>query len=111
MVMFVAFGLLFVANVTEVAATSALPKAHGFRDPVWTALVLGGYAISIWLLAVVVKTLPVSTTYAVWSGVGTAAIALVGALWLNERLDWISVSALALIVVGVVVLNLHTVAH
>ena len=72
---------------------------------------LGGYAVSIWLLALVVRTLPVSTTYAVWSGVGTAAIALVGALWLNERLDWISVSALALIVVGVVVLNLHTVAH
>jgi small multidrug resistance pump len=73
--------------------------------------VTGGYAVSIWLLAVVVRTLPVSTTYAVWSGVGTAAIALVGALWLGERLDWISVSALALIVVGVVVLNLHTVAH
>jgi len=47
----------------------------------------------------------------VWSGVGTAAIALVGALWLGERLDWISVSALTFIVVGVVVLNLHTVAH
>ena len=109
--MFVAFGLLAVAIATEVAATSALPKAHGFRDPLWTALVLGGYAVSIWLLAVVVKTLPVSTTYAVWSGAGTAAIAVVGALWLDERLDWISVTALTLIIVGVVVLNLHTVAH
>ena len=69
---------------------------------------LGGYAVSIWLLAVVVRTLPVSTTYAVWSGVGTAAVAMVGALWLGERLDWISVSALSLIVVGVVVLNVHT---
>ena len=72
---------------------------------------LGGYAFSIWLLAVVVRTLPVSTTYAVWSGVGTAAVAMVGALWLGERLDWISVSALSLIVVGVVVLNVHTAAH
>ena len=109
--MFAAFGLLFVAILTEVAATSALPRAHGFRDPLWTVLVLGGYAFSIWLLAVVVRTLPVSTTYAVWSGVGTAAVAMVGALWLGERLDWISVSALSLIIVGVVVLNVHTAAH
>ena len=108
--MFAAFGLLFVAILTEVAATSALPRAQGFRDPVWTTLVLGGYAVSIWLLAIVVRYLPVSTTYAVWSGVGTAAVALVGALWLGERLDWLSVSALAMIIVGVVVLNLHA-AH
>jgi small multidrug resistance pump len=109
--MYAAFGLLFVAILTEVAATSALPRAHGFRDPLWTTLVLGGYAISIWLLAVVVRSLPVSTTYAVWSGVGTAAVAAVGALWLGEKLDWISVTALVMIVVGVVVLNLNTVAH
>ena len=109
--MYAAFGLLFVAILTEVAATSALPRTHGFRDPVWTVLVLSGYAISIWLLAVIVRTLPVSTTYAVWSGVGTAAVAMVGVLWLGERLDWISVSALTLIVVGVVVLNLHATVH
>jgi small multidrug resistance pump len=108
--MFAAFGLLMVAILTEVAATSALPRAQGFRDPVWTTLVLGGYAVSIWLLAIVVRYLPVSTTYAVWSGVGTAAVALVGALWLGEQLDWLSVSALAMIIVGVVVLNLHA-AH
>jgi small multidrug resistance pump len=108
--MYAAFGLLFVAILTEVAATSALPRAQGFRDPLWTTLVLGGYAISIWLLAVVVRTLPVSTTYAVWSGVGTAAVAIVGVLWLDEKLDWLGVVALSMIVVGVVVLNLR-VAH
>ena len=109
--MYAAFGLLLVAILTEVAATSALPQTHGFRDPLWTVLVLGGYAVSIWLRAVVVRTLPVSTTYAVWSGVGTAVVAMVGAFWLGERLDWISVSALTLIVVGVVVLNLHSAAR
>lgn len=105
--MYVAFGLLFVAILTEVAATSALPRAQGFRDPLWTTFVLGGYAVSIWLLAVVVRYLPVSTAYAVWSGVGTAAVAVVGVLWLDERLDWVSVLALAMIITGVVVLNLH----
>ncbi len=108
--MVVAYALLFVAILTEVAATSALPRAHGFRDPMWTTLVLAGYAVSIWLLAVVVRYLPVSVTYAVWSGVGTAAVAVVGVLWLGEKLDWLSVSALAMIVAGVVLLNLHA-AH
>jgi len=105
-----AWSLLGVAILTEVAATSALPRTHGFRDPAWTALVLGGYAISIWLLALVVRELPVSTTYAVWSGVGTAVVALVGVTWLGEKWDWVTVSALAMIVVGVVALNLHA-AH
>ena len=109
--MYAAFGLLLVAILTEVAATSALPRAEGFRDPLWTTLVLGGYAVSIWLLAVVVRTLPVSTTYAVWSGVGTAAVAFVGVLWLGEHFDWITGTALAMIVVGVVVLNLNMAAH
>lgn len=109
--MYAAFGLLFVAILTEVAATSALPRADGFRDPLWTTLVLCGYAVSIWLLAVVVRTLPVSTTYAVWSGVGTAAVAFVGVLWLGERFDWITGTALVLIIVGVVVLNLQVASH
>jgi small multidrug resistance pump len=99
--------LLLVAIATEVAATSALPRANGFRDPWWSALVIGGYAVSIFLLTVIVRYLPVSTTYAVWSGVGTAAIAVIGVLWLGESWDWLKALALAMIVVGVVVLNLH----
>ena len=102
----VAFGVLMVAILSEVAATAALPRAEGFRDPGWTVFVLGGYAVSIWLLAVVVKQMPVSVAYAVWSGVGTAAIAVVGAAFLGESWDPLKIAALAMIVVGVVVLNL-----
>jgi small multidrug resistance pump len=109
--MYTAFGLLLAAIATEVAATSALPRANGFRDPLWSGLVLFGYGVSIWLLAIVVRQLPVSTTYAVWAGLGTAMIAVVGAVWLGESWDWITVAALAMIVVGVVVLNLHGAAH
>ncbi len=99
--------LLVLAIAFEVAATSSLPRADGFRNPVWTALVLLGYAISIWLLAVVVRSIPVSVTYALWSGIGTAAVAVIGVMYLGERLDALKVVAIALIVVGVVVLNLH----
>ena len=108
--MFGASLLLLTAIATEVASTAALPRANGFRDPLWTVLVLGGYSFSIWLLTIVVRVMPVSTAYAVWSGVGTAAIAFIGALWLGESWDWVKASALVMIVVGVIVLNLR-VAH
>ncbi|HEX6246972.1 MAG TPA: multidrug efflux SMR transporter [Nocardioidaceae bacterium] len=99
--------LLLLAIAFEVAATSSLPRADGFRDPAWTAAVLVGYAISIWLLAIVVRSIPVSVTYALWSGIGTAAVAVIGVMYLGERLDVVKAVAIALIVVGVVVLNLH----
>jgi len=105
--MLAGFGLLLIAIVLEVLATSALPRTEGFRDPLWSVLVVGGYAVSIWLLALVVERLPVSTAYAVWSGLGTAAVAVIGALWLGESWDPVKVGALAMIVAGVVLLNLQ----
>jgi small multidrug resistance pump len=102
-----AMALLLVAIGIEVGATAALPHADGFRDPFWTTVVLLGYAVSIWLLAIVVRQVPVSVAYAIWSGLGTAAIAVVGVVALGEQWDLTKACALALIIVGVVVLNLH----
>lgn len=110
LVMFGAFVLLMLAIAAEVVSTASLPRADGFRHPGWTAFVLGGYALSIWLLALVVRVMPVSIAYAVWSGVGTAAIALIGATFLGERWDLLKAGALGMIIVGVVVLNVQT-AH
>jgi small multidrug resistance pump len=102
-----ALALLMVAIGIEVGATAALPRADGFHDPFWTAVVLVGYAVSIWLLALVVREVPVSVAYAIWAGLGTAAIAVVGVVVLGEHWDLTKVAALSLIIVGVVVLNLH----
>jgi small multidrug resistance pump len=105
--MVVAFTLLVLAIGIEVASTAALPRTDGFHDPAWAAVVVAGYATAIWLLSMVVQRLPVSVTYAVWSGTGTAAIAIVGAVFLGESFNLVKVAAIALIVVGVVVLNLQ----
>ncbi|MFC7363260.1 DMT family transporter [Nocardioides astragali] len=99
-------GLLLVAVAVEVAATSFMPRTNGFREPGWTALVLAGYAVSLALLALVVRTLPVSVAYAVWAGLGTAAVAVIGAVFLGEPMGMARVIAIAMIVAGVVVLNL-----
>ena len=98
--------ILLIAIVVEIAATALLPKAAGFTHPWWSAVVLGGYGVSIWLLAVVVRNMPVSMAYAVWSGLGTAAVAVVGYWWLGESMGWLKVSSIAMIVLGVVGLNL-----
>ena len=108
--MFSPFVVLLAAIGIEVGATSVLPRTRGFHDLPWSLLVLGGYAVSIWLLAVVTRQMSVSVAYAVWSGLGTAAIAAVGVVALGERVDLVKLSALALIILGVVVLNLHA-AH
>jgi small multidrug resistance pump len=104
--MTVSVGLLLVAITIEVAATSALGRTDGFRHPGWTPVVLAGYAISIGLLALVVRDIPVSVAYAVWSGVGTAVIAIIGATFLGEPMSLAKGTAIAMIATGVVVLNL-----
>ncbi len=99
--------LLTAAIGVEVASTAALPRTQGFRDPGWTVAVMAGYALSIWLLSVVIKDISVSVAYAVWSGLGTAGIVVIGVLFLGERVDAVKAAALVMIIVGVVVLNLH----
>jgi small multidrug resistance pump len=105
--MSVAALLLAVAIVIEVASTAALPRTAGFSDPMWSAVVLGGYAVSILLLARIVAQIPVSVTYAIWSGAGTALVAVVGVTVLGERLDALKTVALGCIVFGVVLLNVR----
>ena len=99
--------LLAVAIGVEVLATAALPRTHGFTDLKWTVLVIVGYAVAIGLLAVVVRHISVSVTYAVWSGAGTALVAIIGAVFLGEQLNAFKVVGIALIIAGVIALNLH----
>lgn len=103
----VALGLLVMAVAIEVASTAALPRTDGFRDPLWAVVVVAGYSMSIWLLALVVQRMPVSVTYAIWAGLGTAAIAVIGVVFLGESWNPVKVVAIAMIVVGVVALNLQ----
>ncbi|ONH23132.1 DMT family transporter [Pseudofrankia asymbiotica] len=104
--MYAAFALLIAAIGSEVAASALLPRADGFKDPLWSAVVLLGYGLSIWLLALVVRTMSVSVTYAIWAGIGTAAVAVVGVFFLGEAMSWAKAVSLALIIAGVIGLNL-----
>jgi small multidrug resistance pump len=97
--------LLSAAIGSEVAATLALKASDGLSRPVPATIVVVGYALSFWLLALVLKHLSVGTTYAVWSAVGTAAIALIGMLAYGETANALKLASLGLIVLGVIGLN------
>ncbi|TQL69750.1 small multidrug resistance pump [Nocardioides albertanoniae] len=98
--------LLVIAIAIEVVSTALLPRADGFRNIPWSATVLAGYGLSIWLLALVVERMPVSVAYAIWSGLGTALVAAIGVMFLGDHLSLAKAGFLAMIVVGVVGLNL-----
>ena len=106
-----AWAVLFVAIGIEVSASSALPRTDGFRNPGWSAVVVLGYVLSIFMLTVVVRELPVSVAYAVWAGLGTAGVAVVGMLVLGEAMTTLKAVALTMIVAGVALLNLSGAAH
>jgi len=103
--------LLAFAIFAEVAATIALRMSHGFTRPLAVAVVVAGYAVSFWLLALVLKQLPIGLTYAVWSAVGTALIAAFGIVDWGESATALKFASLGLIIMGVVGLNFTSSAH
>ncbi|MFD7285802.1 DMT family transporter [Streptomyces sp. NPDC059863] len=100
------YGLLAAAIAAEVAATSAMKYSEGFTR-LWPSLVtVLGYVIAFALLAQTLKTISIGTAYAIWAGVGTAAIAAIGMVFMNESIAPTKLIGIALVIAGVVVLNL-----
>jgi len=100
--------LLGVAIVAEVIATSALKASDGFSRLLPSLVVVGGYAIAFSALSFSLKTIPVGIAYAIWSGVGVVLISLVAWLLMGQQLDRAALGGMALIVMGVVVINLFS---
>ena len=97
--------LLSAAITAEVIATVSLKASDGFSKPIPSAITVVGYLISFWLLALVLKELSVGTTYAIWSAVGTAAVAVIGIAAYGESASLLKIASLGLIVLGVIGLN------
>jgi small multidrug resistance pump len=96
--------LLTGAIASEVAATTALKASDGFTRPAPAVIVVVGYGISFWLLALVLKDLPVGVVYAIWSAVGTVGVALLGLVLFGESMHPAKALGIALIVGGVALL-------
>ncbi|MFE7325257.1 DMT family transporter [Streptomyces sp. NPDC057565] len=100
------YGLLAAAIAAEVAGTTAMKYSEGFTR-LWPSLItVVGYLLAFSLLAQTLKTLSMGTAYAIWAGIGTAAVAGIGVLFMGESGNLVKVVGIALIIAGVVVLNL-----
>ncbi|HEV7651590.1 MAG TPA: multidrug efflux SMR transporter [Actinophytocola sp.] len=98
--------LLLLAIAFEVVATSLLKLSDGFSRLWPTVGCLAGYIAAFALLAVVVRHVPIGVAYAMWAGLGTAAIAAVGVVFLHESITLTKVAGVLLVIGGVVTLNL-----
>ena len=102
------FLILLLAILAEVAATSALKASENFTRLLPSIIVVTGYGVAFFCLSFTLKTLPLGVAYAIWSGVGTALVAMVGWLFYKQQLDLPAVLGIALIIAGTLVLNLFS---
>ena len=99
--LFLALGIVF-----EVLGTICMKFAEGFSRLVPSILVFIFYSLSLVSLIFVLKRIPVSVAYAIWAGLGTALIAVIGMFWLKEPFTLVKLVSILLIVIGIVGLEL-----
>ncbi|WP_296931849.1 SMR family transporter [uncultured Marinobacter sp.] len=99
---------LGIAIVAEVIATTGLKASDGFTRLWPSLLVVAGYAVAFYFLSITLKEIPVGLAYAIWAGLGIVLVALIGWLIYGQSLDAASVIGMALIICGVVVINVFS---
>jgi small multidrug resistance pump len=97
--------MLAGAIASEVTATSSMKLCAGFTRLGPSVVVVLGYGLSFWLLSRVVQRLELGLVYAVWCGVGMAAVATVGVLLYGESVTLLKLTGIALVALGVIVLS------
>jgi len=106
-----AWVLLSIAIAAEILGTLSLKASDGLSK-LWPSLgVLIGYALAFTLMAISLKKLDVGITYAIWSGVGIIGAAIGGVIFFDQQLSRITIIGMAIIIVGVVVMNLGGASH
>tara|TARA_B100001057_G_C22847995_1_gene949824 strand:+ start:236 stop:553 length:318 start_codon:yes stop_codon:yes gene_type:complete len=103
--MFKTYLILVGAIFCEVAGTMLLPVSQNFTRIIPTTLLAILYIIALFLLTFVVNKLPIAIVYATWSGLGIFTVAILGYLFFNQTLSWLSIFGLFLIVIGVILVN------
>lgn len=101
-----AWVILFIAGLLEMVWAILLKQSEGLTRPLPTAGFLISLLLSMFLLGQALKTLPVGSAYAVWTGIGAATTAIVGMVWLGESRDMLKLLSLLLLLAGILGLRL-----
>ena len=100
--------ILFFAGLFEVGWAVGLKYTDGFSKPLPTALTIAAMAVSLGLLGLAMKELPLGTAYAIWTGIGAVGVATLGVVLFSESASPARLGCIALIVAGVVGLKLFS---
>jgi small multidrug resistance pump len=102
------FIFLGLAIMFEIIATSALKKSEQFTQLIPSIITIAGYFAAFYFLSFAIRTIPVGIAYAIWSGVGIVLITIIGAIFFKQIPDLPAIIGLALIMIGVVVINVFS---
>lgn len=103
-----AFVYLALAIVAEVVGTTALKASEGFTRLWPSVTVVVGYGLAFYLLALVLRTIPVGIAYAIWAGLGIVLVTVAGVLLYGEKPDLPALLGIAMIIGGVAVIQLFS---
>jgi quaternary ammonium compound-resistance protein SugE len=99
---------LLIAGIFEVVWAIGIKYTNGFTKIYPTIITITGMIVSFYFLSIAIKTLPIGTAYAVWTGIGTIGVVIVGMIWFNEPKDFMRIIFLILILIGIMGLKLTT---
>lgn len=99
---------LAAAIVFEVIATTSLARSDNFTRLMPSLITVAGYALAFWCLSFPLRVMPTGVVYAIWSGMGIVFISAIAWVWYRQSLDFAALLGMALILVGVIVVNLFS---
>ncbi|APJ27031.1 multidrug efflux SMR transporter [Bacillus sp. FSL W8-0445] len=97
---------LLIAILSEAAAAAMLKISDGFARWQPSVLVVIGYGLAFYMMSLTLQVIPLSLSYATWSGAGTVLTAIIGVLWFQEKLNRRNIAGIICLVSGVVLINL-----
>ncbi|HIT02872.1 MAG TPA: multidrug efflux SMR transporter [Candidatus Caccocola faecipullorum] len=97
---------LFIAGIFEVVWSTCMKYSHGFTNLKFTFLTFAGMAVSVYLLALAIKKLPLGTAYAIWTGIGALGAVAVGIVLFKEPVTLLRLFFVALLITGIIGLKL-----
>ena len=98
--------ILIIAGISEVVWATALKMSNGFANVKADIVCVVGMALSVWLLSVAMKSIPMGTAYAVWTGIGAVGGVIAGIIMFGEATTLLRLASAALIVIGIAGLKL-----